>query len=190
MTEAAPAAKSTVPSLPVDQAAHFREMFESEADYVWTTLRRLGVRPSDLEDAVHEVFIVVHRHLGEYDTARPLRPWLAGIAFRVASEHRRRARRRPEVVSDAEVATRADDALPADERVAQRQASEVLNEALESLADDRRIVFVLHDLDAQTMPEIAAALSIPLNTAYSRLRLAREDFAAAVRRIRAKRGER
>ncbi len=56
--------------------------------------------------------------------------------------------------------------------------------ALDALDDDKRAVFVLHELDAEAMPSIAEALSIPLNTAYSRLRAAREEFASAVRRLR------
>jgi len=56
--------------------------------------------------------------------------------------------------------------------------------ALEELDLDRRAVFVMHDIDGHVMPDIAAALGVPLNTAYSRLRLARADFAAAVERVR------
>lgn len=40
----------------------------------------------------------------------------------------------------------------------------------------------MHDVDGHDVPEIATLLSIPLNTAYSRLRLARADFRAAVER--------
>ena len=56
--------------------------------------------------------------------------------------------------------------------------------ALDALDLDRRSVFVMHELDGQAVPEIARTLSIPLNTAYSRLRLARRDFVDAVKRAR------
>jgi len=63
----------------------------------------------------------------------------------------------------------------ADETLAARQATDLVLAALEVLDDDRRSLFVLHELDGVSMPEVAAALSIPLNTAYSRLRLALEQ---------------
>lgn len=170
------------PSLP-----DFRVIFEAEFDYVWRSLRRLGVRERDVDDVTHDTFLVVYRNLAEYDPTRPLRPWLFGIAGRLAANYRRRAHLRGDVMeATAEV---ADVSAGADDTVAARQASDLVLEALDALDDDRRTVFVLHELDGTSVPDIAAALSIPLNTAYSRLRLAREHFGAAVRRIRARRGE-
>jgi RNA polymerase sigma-70 factor (ECF subfamily) len=61
-------------------------------------------------------------------------------------------------------------------------------EALDAIDLDRRAVFVLYEIDGVTMDEIARSLGIPVNTAYSRLRVARGEFAAAVKRL--KRGER
>src|SRR5689334_8515619 len=70
----------------------FRAIFEAEFAYIFNTLRRLGVREPDLEDVTHDVFITVNRLLSEFDPSRPLRPWLFGFAFRVASDYRRLAR--------------------------------------------------------------------------------------------------
>src|SRR6185295_5196731 len=81
-----------------ESAAQFRAVFEAEYSYMCHSLRRLGVRAGDLEDVAHDAFIVVLRHLRDYDTSRPLRPWLFGIAYRVALDHRRLARHRREVV--------------------------------------------------------------------------------------------
>jgi len=67
--------------------------------YVWKTLRRLGVPPQDLEDLVHDLFVVVHRHLGDYDPTRPVRPWLFGIAVRIVADFRRSARNVREVAA-------------------------------------------------------------------------------------------
>jgi RNA polymerase sigma-70 factor (ECF subfamily) len=53
---------------------------------------------------------------------------------------------------------------------------------------DRRAVFVLHDIHEVPVPEVAETLGVPLNTAYSRLRIAREEFATAVKRLRKARG--
>lgn len=157
----------------------FPEVYESCFSYVWTCLRRLGVWERDLEDATHDVFVVVHRRMDDFDATRPLKPWLAGIATRVASEFHRRARHRHEVVSDD---VEAVDAAPAaDHLVRDRQRRALVLKALERLDFDRRTVFVLHDIDGHAMPEIAAALETSVNTLYSRLRAARQEFAAAVK---------
>jgi RNA polymerase sigma-70 factor (ECF subfamily) len=164
----------------------FDALYRAEFAYVWRSLRRLGARAADLEDLAHDVFVVVHRKLGDYDPARPVKPWLFGIAFRVASDYRRRARFAAEVtgghVEAVASAPRADEWLAAEEDRA------LVMEALATLDLDRRAVFVLHDIDGVAAPEIAAALAIPLNTVYSRLRAARQRFTAVVRRRRPERG--
>ncbi len=164
----------------------FRAVFDAEAGYVWNSLRRLGVREHDLEDLSHEVFMAVHVRLGDYDPTRPLRPWLFGIAFRAASDYRRRAHHHREVI-DSEI-EHADRTPGADEQLATEQARRLLLDALDTLDMDRRAVVVMHDLDGCPVPEVAGVLGIPLNTAYSRLRLGREQLAAAAQRLRAKRG--
>jgi RNA polymerase sigma-70 factor (ECF subfamily) len=170
------------------EAPPFRAVFEAELSYVFNTLCRLGVRPADVEDLTHEVFIAVHGALSAYDPARPLRPWLFGIAFRVASDYRRRARFTREVQRDGEGDV-ADATPGADERLASEQARRLLLEALDALDAGRRAVVVMHDIDGCSIPEVAEAMSIPLNTAYSRLRLGREQLKAAVKRIRLRQGE-
>jgi RNA polymerase sigma-70 factor (ECF subfamily) len=161
--------------------AAFPAVYGAELGYVWNTLRRLGVQDRDIEDLSHDVFVIVFRNLAAYDTRRPIRPWLFGIAFRVASDYRRSARHRREIPGTArEVACPAP---PADEVMLRRERQRLVVRALEELELDRRAVFVMHDIDGHVMPDIAAALGVPLNTAYSRLRLARVDFAAAVRRV-------
>src|SRR5204862_1865304 len=75
----------------------FDAVYERELDYVWNTLRRLGVRARDLEDLAHDVFVIVFRRQAEFEVGRPVRPWLFGIAFRVASDYRRSARFQREV---------------------------------------------------------------------------------------------
>jgi len=159
----------------------FRVLYEEHFDYVWFTLRRHGGRERDLEDLVHDVFVACARAWLRYDPARPIRPWLHGIAFRVASDYRRRASNAREVpVADYPAADAGPSAL--DHLEAHERRALVLG-ALEALSDDQRLVFIRYELEGESVVEIARDLSISDNTAYSRLRLARERFTTAVRRL-------
>ncbi|HEY4013306.1 MAG TPA: RNA polymerase sigma factor [Polyangiaceae bacterium] len=164
----------------------FREVFEAEFDYVWATLRRLGVDARELEDVAQDVFVSVYRRLDSYDRARPLRPWLFAFAFRCAADWRRLARHRIEVLTDCEKRPSASPA--ADDVVAHAEERVLVQHALDAVPVARRAVLVLHDFDEVPMKQIARALSIPLFTTYSRLRVARREFGEAVRRLRAERG--
>jgi RNA polymerase sigma-70 factor (ECF subfamily) len=162
----------------------FAVIFAGEFDYVWHSLRRLGVRPADLEDLTHDVFFAVYQRRSDYETSRPLRPWLFGFAFRIASRYRSRSQFRLEQVGEThafEASTRS-----AYEEASLREQVDLAARAIDGLELGRRAVFLLHEVDEFAMPEVAVALEIPLNTAYSRLRLARADLAAAVKRLRAR----
>jgi RNA polymerase sigma-70 factor (ECF subfamily) len=164
-------------------AAGFDALYESHVEYVWSTLRRFGVAEADLEDLAHDVFVVVHRRFSELDRSRSPKPWLFGIALRVAAKYRRTARRRCEV-GDERLETATDGAPGPDAHVAANDARAIVHEALHRLNEDQRAVFVLHELEGVPCPEIAEQLGVSVNTIYSRLRLAREQFAAAVSRTR------
>jgi RNA polymerase sigma-70 factor (ECF subfamily) len=165
----------------------FDEIYRAEFAYVWRTLRRLGAPEKDVEDLAHDVFVVVNRQLGRYDRTRPLRPWLFGITFRVASENKRRLRNRAEVPSDVgetpDAAPTAVEILEADER------RQLVLDCLETMDLDQRAAMILVDIDGESPTDVAAALGVPLPTIYSRLRLGRARFVAAVRRAKLRRGE-
>jgi RNA polymerase sigma-70 factor (ECF subfamily) len=166
----------------------FRALFEEHVHYVWGTLRLFGVRPADLEDLSHEVFLTVHRLLPRFDTSRPVRPWLFSIAHHAALGYRRRVHHHREVFDDDHDA--ADDAPAADELMVRKEAMSLVHQALAHLEVERRAVLMLIDMDGCSAPEAADALSIPLNTVYSRLRRARAEFSEALERLRKKRGPR
>lgn len=159
----------------------FRELFDAEFAYVCRALRRLGVRESDLADVTQELFISVHRALSTFDRSRQRRPWLYAFALRSASNYRRLARNRGhDSIDDAasQLVTHDSD----------YGARDLVLRALADLDFDRRTVLVMHDLEGFQAPEIAEATDAPLNTIYSRLRLARADFRAAVDRLEKKEG--
>ncbi|MCB9658335.1 MAG: sigma-70 family RNA polymerase sigma factor [Polyangiales bacterium] len=159
-----------------EERARFERLFRENVAYVIHTLRRLGVREADLEDVAHEVFLVVHRKWADYDPSRPLKPWLFGIAMRCGAAQRRRASVRRELPTDPQAHTALQRVgTPADSpELAERRA--LVHRALEFVHESRRPVLILHDLDGVSMPDIVAELGIPLNTGYSRLRLARAEM--------------
>jgi RNA polymerase sigma-70 factor (ECF subfamily) len=162
-------------SEPVRPPDAFDDVYEREFDYVWRTLGRFGVPNADLADGVHEVFLVLHRRWSELDRKDALRPWLFGVARRVAATMRAKRREEPSEIEPA---------AAADPLAAKR---DLLWRALDTLDDDRRTVVILHDLEGHTGVEIAALLDIPANTVHSRLRLARADLLAAVHKLQGKR---
>lgn len=161
----------------------FHALYQEQFGYVFRTLRRLGAKAAELDDLVQEVFTVVFQRLDDYDRSRPIEPWLFGIAFRVASSHRRHsARRVPEVALGA-LDLADEDAVGPEASLTDRRARSLVLRALDGLSLAQRAVFVMHEIDEQPIPVVAETLAIPLNTAYSRLRAARADFAARVRRL-------
>lgn len=156
------------------------ELFRQHAPFVARFLFRLGVHPDAIEDAVQEVFLVVHRQ-GGY-RAGPARPtsYLANLAVHAASAHRRRERVRGAREVDAHVdevpSTRSDpvSVLEANESLRRLQA------ALDRLDPDLRTVLVLVEIEGETSASIAAAMGIPAGTVYWRLHQARKKFERAL----------
>ncbi|MBK7864176.1 MAG: RNA polymerase sigma factor [Archangiaceae bacterium] len=167
---------------PRPATAGFHDIYRSEVQYVANVVRRLGVSPAHIEDLTHDVFLAAYKRQDTYDPQRPIRPWLFGFAVKRVSAFRERAHLKREVAHD-EVPDAADLAPTPDEQVASRQSRDLVLQALEALDTDKRAVFILHEIDGYAVPEVADALGVPLNTAYSRLRRGREMFEAEVRRL-------
>lgn len=162
-------------ALPLAQGrtARFRALYDRQIGFAYNFLRRLGVGAPDVEDVAQETFTQLYVKLDDYDPARPERAWVAGFAVRCAASYRR-ARRSREVSADVE----HEPAVSSGRE--QRDTHEVVMRALAPLSDELREVLVLHDLFGHEMAETAAILQIPLNTGYSRLRVARTRFRETV----------
>ena len=175
--------------LPLERAAgcalDIATIFRDFGPFVHTVLGSLGVRASDVDDAFQEVFIVIHRRLGSFESRGTLRSWVYGICVRVASHFRRRTSAAREIITDS-VPESIDPMTPA-EHLGQQQARAILLSILDELDDDKRAVFVLFELEGLPMQEVAASVQCPLQTAYSRLRAAREEVELAVGRQRMRR---
>lgn len=157
----------------------FEPIYRANFAAVWSWLRRMGVPRGQREDFAQQTFEIALRGFERFDGARPVRPWLFGIAFRVVVAARRTLESKQAFVDEAvEV---VDPNADLEHRAAQRQARELLWRGLQSLNVDQRAVFTLVELEGLSMPEAVEALGIPLNTGYSRLRLAREALTEFVR---------
>lgn len=168
-----------------ERSLSFRAVFEAELGYVCRVLLRFGVHRKDLDDLAQEVFLVVYRRRLDYDPGRPLRPWLCGIAYRVASDWRRRAVHR-EVLGDDALAHASEGARDGPSQAVEERnlmAHQLVQRALSTLPFERRVVVVLCDLEGYSAPEAAELLGIPAGTIYSRLHEARRTFVASVRAL-------
>lgn len=161
------------------------DIHDSHADFVWSSLQRLGIHAADLEDALQDVFVVVHRRLGTFDGSSRLSTWLFGICLRVASQYRRKAhRRRERHVSDLESVAGEGSSVAPDAALLAREAEERLERVLDALKPERRVVFVMFEVESIGCAEIAEQLGLPLGTVYSRLSAARTDFSKAALKLR------
>lgn len=161
-----------------DHAPDFAAVYQEHADLVWRVLRRMGIPDAAAEDVMHEVFLVVHRRLPEFDGRASMSTWLFHLARGVASNYKRgrdRERARLEVVAPPT------STLPDPEgNTERREAAAFVRTFLAQLDADKRDVFELVEIEGLAVPEVAELLALNLNTTYSRLRLARQAFARAV----------
>lgn len=153
-------------------APTFDEVYTAHVAFVWRTLRTFGVPDAQLEDAAQDVFVVVHRRLPEWEGRAAITTWLFAIARRVASAHRRRTSNARTDSLDHDPEGGADTFAA----LSRAQAAATVMAILEQMDEDKRIVFALVELEQLPVPEVARMLDLKLNTAYSRLRLARAAF--------------
>ncbi len=174
---------------PTDQPVRipdFASVYATHIDFVFATLQRLGARGSDLEDLLQKVFLDIHHRLHTYDPTKSLEGWIYGICKNEVSNDRRLAHRRREVTSDEPIDMIAEgSACHAEELLDRREERQTLDLILDMLDLDKRIVFVMFEVDELSCDEIAQSLGIPLGTVYSRLHSARKAFQKAVERHQA-----
>ncbi len=180
-----------VASVPADREeqpapeARFRAMVNAHFDFIWRSLRGLGVPAHSADDAAQQVFMIASSKLDAIALGAE-RSFLFSTATGVAANRRRSAARSREVPDAEALEQRVDDAPDPEELSSMKQARELLDQVLDALPMELRTVFVLFELEGLTTAEIAAMLELAPGTASSRLRRAREEFQAAVRRLQAR----
>jgi RNA polymerase sigma-70 factor, ECF subfamily len=171
------------PGAHLPSARSFDDIYTRHFPFVWRCLRGLGVPRGALDDAAQDVFLVVHRQLAGFRGESSPQTWLYGIARHVAANHQRRTRRKQEPLEPLLSEPPHPDPGP-HERAADAEAAAFVETFVAGLNDKRRDIFILAVLEEMTIPEVAVALSIPVNTAYTRLRAVRAEFERAIGRHR------
>jgi RNA polymerase sigma-70 factor, ECF subfamily len=174
------------------EAPTFASVYETYFAFVWRNVRRMGVPDAALDDVVQEVFVAAYQRLDSFEQRSSFRSWLIGIVVRCVHRYRRTTRRKSPHVLAREAPTNPetliDESACPQEAASRAEAGRIVHELLEQLDEDKRTVLVLTEFEHLSAGEIAEALGIGINTIYSRLRLAREEFAAAAARHRARDG--
>jgi len=170
----------------VDSAAEVvgvEALFRAHARFVANFVVRMGVAPDEVDDVIQDVFLTAHRK-GGY-VSGPARPttWLAEIALRVVLTHKRSSRRRRVTPDHAALVAAVSSAEQPDETLEHRDALSRVERALDTIAVDRRAVFVLFEIEGESCEAIAGGLGIPIGTVYSRLHAARREFQRAFDRV-------
>jgi RNA polymerase sigma-70 factor, ECF subfamily len=169
----------------------FHVVYQQYFDFVWSSARHLGAAADAVDDVVQDVFVVIHGRLSTLQNPEALRSWVYGIVRRTVSNHRRSRKNRDAAGAKlgAELQLTGS-AQPSPLDLAERSAElELLESVLAALDEAKREIFVMVEVLEMTVPEVAQALEIPLNTAYSRLRLARKSFEEALAGQQAPDGE-
>lgn len=180
----APAPELAVAAAP---AVFFRDLVNTHFDFIWRSLRGLGVPAHSVDDAAQHVFLVASQKLGSIVPGSE-RAFLFGTALGVAANARRARARNREVLDEAALSAHADDAPDGEKVVEMRERRALLDQVLASMPDELRAVFVLFVLEGMETPQIADLLDLPRGTVASRLRRARELFHTLSKRLQARPG--
>ena len=158
------------------QPLEVRTIYREHGRFVWLSLQRLGIHPSDLDDVAQDVFMVVHRRLDTFDRRARVSTWLFGICMRVAANYRRRRRWTHEVLSGGGEDDRPSALAAADEVLVRREQRELAERALNRLEIAKRATFVMFEIESLSCLEIAELMNVPVGTVYSRLHSARRQL--------------
>jgi len=169
-------------------ALDVRTIYREQGRFVWLSLQRLGIHPSDLDDIAQDVFMVVHRRLDTFDRRARISTWLFGICMRVAANYRRRRRWTREVLSGGCEDERPSALAAADDILVRREQRELAERALNRLEVAKRATFVMFELESLSCNEIAELMNVPVGTVYSRLHSARRQLEKNLARDLARRG--
>ncbi len=176
-------ARVRIPRVVSPETGDLRALFQQHYAGIWRLLRRLGVPNAQIDDATQEVFWIAARRLTDIEPGRE-HSFLYGVALRVASNQIRRQPALRNVPLD-DLPHLADSQPSPEENCEQRQLRQLLDLVLLRMSEELRFIFVLCELEGLEVKQVADLVEIPVGTASSRLRRAREEFSAIAKRARA-----
>jgi RNA polymerase sigma-70 factor (ECF subfamily) len=147
-----------------------RELVERYQSDVLAVCRRLLGHAHDAEDVAQEVFLRVFRSLSRWDSGRPLRPWVLGIAV---NRCRTWIGRRGRAAEPVDFLHEAPDRRPADDSA---ELAREIRAAVDALRGEYREVFVLFHEQGRAYEEIAGAVGRPVGTVKTWLHRARLEL--------------
>ncbi|WP_128546879.1 RNA polymerase sigma factor [Larkinella soli] len=162
----------------------FRHLVEQYQRLVAHMVGRIVQQPEDVEDLCQEVFIQVHKHLGEFGGESKLSTWIATIAYRTALNHRKKTARRPADPLSEPLADRLEDAGQAnpEERLVRQDRQRFMQEEIARLPVHYRTILTLYHLEELSYEEIGAVTSLPEGTVKNYLFRARKLLKEALQR--------
>jgi RNA polymerase sigma-70 factor (ECF subfamily) len=170
--------------------ADFGAIYDEMVEYVWNVVCRMGVRPSDAEDVVQEVFMTVYRRLEDFEGRARLKTWVFSIAVHLVQHYFRTRLRKP---GDRATARGTEIHVLADQRengpashVERMERYDALDRVLAEMDEAKRLVFVLAELEEMTLSDIGEVVGANANTVATRLRAARRAFEKALARFQAR----
>lgn len=183
-TESLAASASPVTQAERSGLGEMRVLFNAHYVSIWRLLRRLGVREAQVDDAAQEVFWVAARRFSDIQRGREA-AFLYGVALRVASQEVQRQRASRLDMNEDAIAWAIDPGEGPEAALSAKQERARLDSVLNAMPQELREVLVLFELEGLEVRAIAELFAIPLGTAASRLRRAREEFSAIAKRLRA-----
>ncbi|MGH1348401.1 MAG: RNA polymerase sigma factor [Nannocystales bacterium] len=177
VTAHAPGASGGITEKGSSSALDLATIYDDHASFVWRVAKRLGVPDGALEDVMHDVFVIVHRRIDDYDGRAAITSWLYGITRGVASNRRRGRAREARRIEHAQ--PKPQTLPPTDDAAQRREAAAFVRRFLDRLDADKREVFTLVDLEGNSVKAVANMTGINVNTAHARLRAARLAFRQA-----------
>jgi len=159
-------------------AEAFRELFREHRHDVARLAQRMLGRATDLEDIVQEVFLQVHRSIGDFRHGARFSTWLYRVTVNVVLMHRRSAKSRPVFGEAPEHVAAVDQRPRADEQLERRRRVQAFHRLLDRLSEKKRVVFVLHELEGLAPGEIAKIVGSPVLTVRTCLFYARRELLA------------
>lgn len=164
-----------------DAPSSLREAVRKYARFVIGLLGRLGVAAADLEDVAQEVYLAIHAELPSFQARTSFKTWLCGVCRHKAADYRRKRARRQMLASTRAAEPAPEGACPQG-ALLQQEAKEVLRRAIARLPDEQLEVFVLHAVEDLPMRDVADLVGCPVDTAYTRYRVALQRVKALCQR--------